>query len=99
MAYIDQKVVQVNDSSNALINPAQDETIILLRRLLQLSQSLSVIDGQQRQRIVVEGTTGTVNTSTVLSATGYNGVDPRQTFQDMGRNLFAAAIRPNLIFS
>jgi len=96
MAYIDQKVVQVNDSSNTLINPAQDETIILLRRLLQLSQSLSVIDGQQRQRIVVDGI---LTTNTALSSTGYNGVDPRQTFQDMGRNLFAAAIRPNLIFS
>lgn len=104
MSYIDIKNVGMVDTTNTQINPVQDETVILLRRLLQLAQTLGVVDSTQRQRVTVEvlpnavigsGTITTVSSLTNVAAFG--NVDPRYQFLDAARNAYANSIRTKLI--
>lgn len=102
MSYIDIKQVGIQNDQNQEINPAQDETLILLRKLLQMATSLTVVDSAQRQRVVVESNANISTVSTVSAVSNLAtmaGVDSRQHFQDMGRNMFANAIRSKLEFS
>lgn len=96
MSYIDIKQVGLQNESNQQINPVQDETIILLRKLLQMSQSLTVVDSSQRQRVVVETN---ANMNQVGNINTFASIDLRFQFSDAARNAFANSIRPNLIFS
>lgn len=81
MSYIDLQEVKIEDAAGNVINPAQDETVILLRRLVQIAQSLAVTDSAQRQRVsidaapssvtVVQPTASSLNvTAAVTSITG-----------------------------
>lgn len=110
MSYVDIKNVGMVDMTTTQINPAQDESIILLRRLLQLAQTLGVVDSTQRQRVTVEvlpnvvigsGTITTVSTvstvSSVSNIVAYAGIDPRYQFLDSARNAYANSIRTKLI--
>jgi hypothetical protein len=99
MSYIDTKQVQLKDDSGNIMNPSSEEAVILLRKLIQLTQSLTVTDSAQRQRVVVDvmpsvGVSGTVNSQVTL----VGNVDPRQQFQDFGRMMFATSIRSNIDF-
>lgn len=100
MSYIDTKQVQLKDDAGSIMNPASDEALILLRKLIQLTQSLSVIDSAQRQRVVIDTmptsftVSGTVNSQVTL----VGNVDPRQQFQDTGRMMFGTSIRSNIDF-
>lgn len=84
---------------------ATEESVILLRRIAKLSDSLGVVDSNQRQRVSVDTvttvttvtTTGTVTSATNLVALG--GVDGRYLYIDTAHNVYANAIRPNLTFS
>lgn len=72
MSYIDLQEVKIEDASGNVINPAQDETVILLRRLVQIAQSLAVTDSAQRQRVSIDASPATVPVSgsvTVSSGT------------------------------
>lgn len=62
--------VSVVDSSGASITPAQDDTIILLRRLVKLLESNAVVDIQGKQRITIDSITNTVTMGTNLAAAG-----------------------------
>ena len=96
MSYIDIKQVSLQDGDNVQINPAQDETVVLLRKLIHISSSLATTDANQRQRVVVESN---ANISQVSNIATFASVDLRFQFADAARNVFANAIRPNLIFS
>lgn len=101
--------VKLKDTSNTEINPATEDSLILLRRILRQMDSLAVVDSAQRQKVTVEGatiTSGTITTvttvSTVTSATNLvalGGVDGRYLHIDTARNASANGIRANLIFS
>ncbi len=52
MSYFDQ--TRVSNAAGTAINPVQDETIILLRRIAKLLESSAVTDSSQRQRVIVE---------------------------------------------
>lgn len=104
--------VGVQDTSNTQVNPATEDSIILLRRILKQVDSLGVVDSAQRQKVTVEGatiTSGTITTvstvttcATVTSATNLvalGGVDGRYLHIDTARNASANGIRANLVFS
>jgi hypothetical protein len=94
-----------SDSLNLLnisgdtINPATEEALILLRRMVKLMEPLSVQDTQQRQRVAVE-TIANMNTLSILTnMTGFGGVDGRFHFMEVARISYSNGIRNNLNFS
>jgi hypothetical protein len=104
--------VGVQDTSNTQVNPATEDSLILLRRILKQVDSLGVVDSAQRQKVTVEGatiTSGTITTvGTVTTVTGVTsatnlvalgGVDGRYLHIDTARNASANGIRANLVFS
>lgn len=103
--------VTVNDTTATQINPATEDSTILLRRIIRQVDSLGVVDSAQRQKITIDSITGsltlstvtTVGTvSTVTSATNLvalGGVDGRYLHIDTARNAYANGVRNNLIWS
>lgn len=96
------------DKNQKVINPVEDESIILLRRMVKLLESNAVVDAGNRQRMAVEvmpnvvigsGTVTTVSTvSSVTNIAALAGAGSSQ-FIDIARNTYANAIRSKLIFS
>lgn len=100
--------VGIKDSSDTRVNPATEDSLILLRRILRQIDSLGVVDSAQRQKITLDSITGSLTlaavttVSTVTSATNLvalGGVDGRYLHIDTARNASANGIRNNLIFS
>jgi hypothetical protein len=89
--------LNVLNASGTTINPATEETLLLLRRMVKLMEPLAVQDVQQRQRVVVESIT-TVTVGNITNITGLGGVDARFQFVDAARNAFANGIRQNLTY-
>ena len=79
------------------MNPSTDESVVLLRRLVQLLTPIGVQDAQQRQRVVVENAISG-NISNVTNLNTYNNVDTRFPIIDQARNTFASGIRQNLVY-
>lgn len=82
--------------------PASDESVLLLRRLVQILAPIATQDINQRQRVTVDGMTAGMTLTTVgtvgnIGAIG--GVDVRYQLMDAARNMYANGIRQNLIFS
>lgn len=76
------QLTKVENSNGEIINPAQDETIKLLRRLIKIVESISTVDSAQRQRITVDAmSTGL----TLGNLTQIAGVDLRYLFMDNSR--------------
>jgi hypothetical protein len=80
------------------INVSTDESVVLLRRLVQLLTPIGVQDLSQRQRVVVEGIAGSATVTTVGNVNALAGVDARFHIIDQARNTFANAIRQKLIY-
>jgi hypothetical protein len=81
--------------------PSTDDSVVLLRRLVQLLTPIATQDFQQRQRVVIEGITGSATIGTVQNITNLNtlaNVDARFPIIDQARNTFANGIRQNLIY-
>lgn len=93
MSYIDVKEVGLLNEDGQLINPAQDETIILLRRLLQQSQSLANRDSAGIMRINFAGQDAGMNITNFGSVAAVNQIT------DWARTSYNTGIRANLIFS
>lgn len=103
--------VGLKDSTDTRINPAQDDSVILLRRIVKLMESQATVDSANRQRITIDslgtgtavtttipvsGTvTATVSSAAISTIAGQN----QQMFQDVARNAYANGIRNNLLFS
>jgi hypothetical protein len=86
------------------INPSTDESVVLLRRLIQLLTPIGVQDANQRQRVSLDAAPASIS---VLSATASNfntntalvgSVDARFPIIDQARNTFANGIRQNLTY-
>jgi hypothetical protein len=108
MAYLER--TQINDEKDVIVNPASEESTVLLRRITKLLESLATVDPQQRQRVVVDTgitiaaaqTIGTVSTVTSVSSVtnltqvaGWN----QQLFADPARTAYNSGIRSQLTFS
>jgi hypothetical protein len=77
------------------INPSTDESVVLLRRLVQLLTPIGVQDSNQRQRVVIESLSPNSVIGNVLT---YANVDARFPIIDQARNTFANSIRQNLTY-
>ena len=109
MSFFDQ--TRITNTAGTAINPVEDESVLLLRRMVKLLESNAVVDVANRQKVTVEGatiTSGTITTvstvSTVGSATVANvalmaNVDPRFQMIDWARQAYNSGIRANLSFS
>lgn len=101
----------LEDISGTQVNPATDDALVYLRRMVKIMESQATVDSANRQRITIDslgtgtavtttipvsGTvTATVANATVASIDGYG----RQMFQDVARNAYANGIRANMVFS
>jgi hypothetical protein len=93
MSYIDVKEVNLLDADGQVINPAQDETIILLRRIAKLLEPIGTQDSAQRQRVAIS------SMEVGVPISSYGGVDPRFQMIDWAKTNYNTGIRANLIFS
>lgn len=87
------------DSDSA---PSSDESIILLRRMVKIMESLTVVDANQRQRVTIDSITGSLvlaTVSTVGNVNAFGGSDARYQLIDIARNTYANGIRKNLEFT
>ncbi len=89
MSYIDVKEVYIKDADGNIINVTQDETVMLLRRMVKILEPIGTQDANQRQRVNVE--TGSISVVT------YGGVDPRFQIADWARTAYNTGIRANII--
>lgn len=46
--------VILRDSIGAMVNPASEESNLLLRRILKVLESNSIVDNKQRQKVVID---------------------------------------------
>ena len=100
MSYIPASDSQYSlNASGTTINPATDETVQLLRRMVKLLEPLAVQDSSQRQRVTVENSTVTVvqPASVSLNATVLQS-NPAQlnatVSQATATNLNATVVQP-----
>ena len=54
--------VSITNSSGNVITPAQDDTVVLLRRIVKLMESQAVVDIAKRQRVAIDSVTGVITT-------------------------------------
>ena len=106
--------VGVKDTTSTQVNPATDDSIILLRRMVKLMESQAAVDSSNRQRITLDSLgTGTAITNTVpvsgtvtatvtnatITSVGTLAGQNDQMFQDFARSAYATGIRQNLVFN
>jgi len=72
MAYAE--ITRVKDSNGNLINPAENEQIILLRRLIKLIESQSATDQANRQRITLDAITASLTLATVTTVSAVTAI-------------------------
>ena len=87
--------VNLRDASSTRINPATDDSIVYLRRMVKLMESQGTVDSANRQRVTIDGTVTTSASTTISTLASQN----QQMFQDPARTAYAVGIRNNLIFS
>ena len=78
--------------------PSTDDSVVLLRRLIQLLTPIAVQDAQQRQRITIDAMSGGMTLSNLATLTTLANVDARYIQMDTARNVFANGIRQNLTY-
>jgi len=66
-------VVGISDNNSNRINPVQDDTVILLRRMVKLMESQATVDSANRQRITVDS----FSLTATLMGTGTSASCPR----------------------
>ena len=99
MAYFES--TNLVDVDNNKINPATEESNVLLRRIVKLMESQAATDTAQRQRVVVETlpTLATVSTVTAVTAitnalpAGTNTIGNLGTLNGWNQQMFADAAR------
>ena len=102
--------IQLEDYNSNIINPATDDGLVYLRRMVKLMESQAAVDAANRQRVAVETlpaitiaatqTLTTVTTvATVSTLTNIGSWDARQMFQDQAHNVYANSIRRALTFN
>ena len=103
MAYFEQ--TNITNDKGTIVNPATEEQIVLLRRIVKLLESQATVDIANRQRIAIDAVTSGVTIGATLGA-GANTVgnvtvglmDHRQ-FIDVARTAYNTGIRSKLTFT
>lgn len=79
---------------------ANDDTVVLLRRIVKLLEASANVDVGNRQRIIIDAITGGLTlgaVSTVSNITAMAGLDQRQ-FHDTARIAYNTGVRAGLNF-
>jgi hypothetical protein len=87
--------VNLQDTTGVRINPASDDSLVYLRRMVKLMESQGTVDAANRQRVTIDGTVTTSASTTITALAGQN----QQIYQDPARTAYAVGIRNNLAFS
>jgi len=105
MAYIED--FNLTDLNGLEINPASEESVAILKKLLIMLAPISTQDTNQRIRITVDSITGALTLATVTTIGTVNtvttmnqiaGVDARYMLMDNARNMYANSVRPYISF-
>ena len=97
--------LKVLNSSGTTINPATDESVQLLRRMVKILDSLATVDSQNRQRVTLDAANvGLVVSQATAASLNANigtigSIDPRYQFVDAARIAYATGVRTNLKFT
>lgn len=67
MAYFES--TNLKDSSGSIVNPASEDSIVLLRRIMKLLEAQAAVDPQQRQRVTIDNMTSGLTLTTVSGVT------------------------------
>lgn len=105
MAYFES--TNIKDSSGNIVNPASEDSIVLLRRIVKLLESQAAVDPQQRQRITLDAITGSLTLSTITTVSTVSSVTNiaalngwnQQMFVDPARTAYNTGIRTQLTFT
>lgn len=105
MSFLSQ--VKVQDSTGAVVaHPAEDESVVLLRRLVKVLESNANVDNLGRQRVVIEATGAALATvptvsisagqtvATVTSLSQLSGFASWMMLADNANAQYARALRP-----
>lgn len=76
--------VTVNDTTDTQINPATDEGVTLLRRLVKQSDSLAVVDSAQRQKVTIDSISGSLTLGTITTVGTVTAVTTVSTVTTVG---------------
>lgn len=107
MAYFE--TTKLKDSDGNLVDPATDDALVLLRRMVKLMESQNATDIANRQRVSVDAFTATVPAVTAVGSItgalpvganviGFVNENQRQ-FIDVARTNYNTGIRSKLTFS
>ena len=112
MSYFE--LTNVADEKKNIVNPASEESIVLLRRIAKILENQQAVDAFQRQRVVIDGAIPTgVNTigavsiaagstlatvTTVGNLAGQFGWN-QQILSDPARTAYNTGIRQQLTFA
>ena len=72
--------------------PSTDDSVVLLRRLIQLLAPIATQDISQRQRVNVDTISGGLTLTNVTNLSNFNTVDTKYFLMDTARNVFANGI-------
>jgi hypothetical protein len=108
MAYFETQ--KIKDSKGEVVNPASEESVVLLRRIAKILENQQAVDPQQRQRITLDNVTAGVSIpstissgtiTTVSSVTNIAGLFSwnQQILSDPARTAYNTGIRSQLTFS
>lgn len=113
MSYLEK--TNISDENGNIINPIEDETIQLLKRIAKLLEPSSTQDVQQRQRVIIDSLSGyapytglggnyVTSGPPIFTNASHNPiwsgpVDPRFTNIELARASYESGIRKNLEFS
>lgn len=106
--------VNVLNTSGTTINPVTEESIMLLRRMVKILDSIATVDVQNRQRVAVEAMpqttiaiaaaqtlatlTSITNAIPVGNVATMGGIDPRWEFMELARISYSNGIRSKITF-
>ena len=112
MAYFEQ--TNITNDNGTIVNPATEEQIVLLRRIVKLLESQATVDIANRQRIAIDAITAGVSLPTVAAVTAITNALPagantignvtvgsmdHKQFIDVARTAYNTGIRSKLTFT
>jgi hypothetical protein len=72
MAYFEQ--TNVTNEKGQIVNPATEESIILLRRMVKILESQNATDIANRQRVTIDAITGALTLANITTVAGVTTV-------------------------
>lgn len=100
-----QMPVDLYNVAGSQVNPSSDDVVILLRRLVDICEPLSIQDSSNRQKVTIDSITGSLTLATVTGVgtvtniQQFGGYPIQWTLMDQARNAYANGIRRSLAFS